>query len=498
MTEQTPKVTAALAALTEGDTFEFNIDDDLPKHAGEALIVAFHRALKGAGFYDRNNPSLTRLVQEAVRTITSILGQIDRLSVKIIRDACFCNKALIRITADTFLNYKGFIQQMHLCGIREIEFLREVQIHDLTEFIFLLHELEVNREDNFDFIQSEIATRDICGIVIHKQGKMDGEQDLDDPETLRRQSKEVYFSTIGVIKELMGNAVGSDALDMRKAKRLMLNTVDIVLRDESTLLGLANIKSYDDYTFNHSVNVAIYAIALGQRVGLPKRYLGFLGIAALFHDIGKIEIPLEILNKPGPLNPDEWEVIETHPLRGTEMLIKLKGWGELSSRIMAGVFEHHIKYNMTGYPAITVPRKTSLFSRIITIADCYDALGRPRVYRRVPYVSEKIVELFLSRRGFDFDPVLVKVFINMIGVFPVGSLVLLNTNEIGVVVRAPEETSVLNRPHIHLLQYNNGNMEKKEIVDLTETDETTGRYKRSIMETLNPQNYNIRVDEFFV
>ncbi len=497
MSEPTPQVTATLAAMSAGDAFSVAAGEELPKHYGEALVVAFVRMLKGAIFYDRNNPTLVRLVMEALRAITGILGHVDRLVLKTVRDAVFCNNQRVRISADTFLSYKGFIQQMHLCGIRELEFLREVSAHDLTEFIFLLLEVPENREDNFDYIAEEVANRDICGMHFRKQGKIEGEPDLDDPDVLRRQSKEVYFSTIGVIKQLMGNEE-MKALDVRKAKRLMLNTVDIVLRDESTLLGLANIKSYDDYTFNHSVNVSIYAIALGQRIGLPKKYLGYLGIAALFHDVGKTTIPKEILNKPGALTPDEWDVIETHPLRGTEMMIQLKGWGELSSRIMAGAFEHHLKFNLSGYPKIAVPRKTSLFSRIIAIANCYDALGRPRVYRRVPYISEKIVGLMLQRRGVDFDPLLVKVFVNMVGVFPVGSMVLLNTNELGVVVKTQEDAAHLLRPQLQLLHYGNGELQKGEVVSLTDVDETTGRYKRSIMETLNPNNYNFRVEEFFI
>jgi HD-GYP domain-containing protein (c-di-GMP phosphodiesterase class II) len=497
MSDTTPQVTAALAAMSAGDAFSVNNADELPKHYGEAFIVAFVRMLKGAIFYDRNNPTLVRLVMEALRTITGILNHVDRLVIKTVRDAVFCNNQRVRISAETFQSYKGYIQQMHLCGIRELEFMRDVSAHDLTEFMFLLLEVPENREDNYEYVLEEIANRDICGVHIRKQGKIEGEPDLDDPDVLRHQSKEVYFSTIGVIKQLMGNEE-MKVLDVRKAKRLMLNTVDIVLRDESTLLGLANIKSYDDYTFNHSVNVSIYAIALGQRLGLPKKYLGYLGIAALFHDVGKTNIPKEILNKPGALTPDEWDVIETHPLRGTEMMIKLKGWGELSSRIMAGTFEHHLKFNLSGYPRVAVPRQMSLFSRIIAIADCYDALGRPRVYRRVPYISEKIIGLMLQRRGVDFDPLLVKVFVNMVGVFPVGSMVLLNTNELGVVVKIPGEAAHLLRPHIQLLQYANGELQKGDIIDLTEVDEATGRYKRSIMETLNPNNYNFRVDEFFI
>jgi putative nucleotidyltransferase with HDIG domain len=271
-----------------------------------------------------------------------------------------------------------------------------------------------------------------------------------------------------------------------------------VMQDEAALLGLANIKNYDEYTFNHSVNVAIYAIALGQRVGIPKKHLSHLGMAGLFHDIGKTRIPKEIINKSGKLSPEEWAVVRSHPLLGAEIVMRMKEWGELSTRMIDAAFEHHLKYDLTGYPKLTRKRRISLFGRIITLADFYDALVRPRVYNRFPYVSEKILGFMLERSGKDFDPSLVKVFINMIGVFPLGTLVLLNTNEMGIVMETQEDVEQLERPKICLVFYSEGDYRKGEIVDLREMDPAIGGFKRSIVRTLDPNEYNINVAEFFI
>jgi putative nucleotidyltransferase with HDIG domain len=268
--------------------------------------------------------------------------------------------------------------------------------------------------------------------------------------------------------------------------------------DESILLGLATIKNYDEYTFNHSVNVAIYAIALGQRIGLPKKLLSHLGMAGLLHDIGKTTIPSGVINKTEKLTPEDWALIHYHPIAGSEIILRVKEWGELSTRLIAAAFEHHLRYDLSGYPRMARKKSITLFGRIVALADFFDALIRPRAYRGFPYVSEKILGFMLERAGKDFDPALVKIFINMIGVFPLGTLVLLDTNEMGIVVQIQGDLELIDRPSACLLRYANGEYQKGKVVDLKEVDESTGAYKRSILKTLDPNEYNINVAEFLI
>jgi len=166
--------------------------------------------------------------------------------------------------------------------------------------------------------------------------------------------------------------------------------------------------------------------------------------------------------------------------------------------MMDATFEHHLKYDLTGYPKPTHKRRLTLFGKIIAVADFYDTLVRPKGSNRFPYVSEKILGIMLERSGKDFDPALVKVFINMIGVFPLGTLVLLNTNEIGIVMQIQEDTELLDRPKVILLYYGDGEYRKGEMVDLREADETSGEYKRSIVKTLDPNQYHINVAEYII
>jgi putative nucleotidyltransferase with HDIG domain len=472
--------------------------EQLPTKLGTDFVVKFYRLLKGTTIYDRKNVIIDRLTKECLQVINGIIQSEGHLLLKIVRDNFFFNNIRIIVKADMYPIFKAFWQEMRKRWIGEVEFSETVGAEPLKDFIYLLSGLEENNESNYLYVKRQLEYRDIESIQVGKLEFFKDEDIYIDSEDQKKFSKEVYFKSIGLVKEVIESINQQKALNIRKAKRLMQNAVSAIMQDESTLLGLANIKNYDEYTFNHSVNVAIYAIALGQRIGIPKKHLSHLGMAGLFHDIGKTRIPKEILNKSGKLSSEEWTMMRAHPVVGSEIVMRMKEWGELSTRLIDATFEHHLKYDLTGYPKLTRKRKITLFGRIITIADFYDALVRPRVYNRFPYVSEKILGIMLERSGKDFDPAIVKVFINMIGIFPLGTLVLLNTNEMGIVTQIQEDSELIDRPKVCLLYYSDGEYRKGKVVDLREMDEGAKDFKRSIVKTLDPNEYNINVAEFLI
>jgi len=472
--------------------------EHLPTKLGTDFVAKFYRLLKGTTIYDRKNVNIDRLTQECLQVIHSIIQSEGHFFLKIVRDNFFFNNIRIIVKADKYAVFKAFWQEMRRRWIGEVEFSGELGGEHLKDFVYLLSGLEENNESNYLYVKKQFEYRNIESIHVGKLEFFKDEDIYIDSEDQKRYSKEVYFKSIGLVKEVVESINQQKALNIRKAKRLMQNAVNAIMQDDSTLLGLANIKNYDEYTFNHSVNVAIYAIALGQRIGVPKKHLSHLGMAGLFHDMGKTRIPKEILNKTGKLSPEEWLMMRSHPVAGTELIMRMKEWGELSTRMIDGAFEHHLRYDLTGYPRLTRKRKITLFGRIITIGDFYDALVRPRVYNRFPYVSEKILGIMLERSGKDFDPAIVKVFINMIGIFPLGTLVLLNTNEMGIVTQIHEDTELIDRPRVCLLYYSDGEYRKGKVVDLREMDEANRDFKRSIVKTLDPNEYNINVAEFLI
>lgn len=472
--------------------------DDHSTKLGTDFVIRFYRMLKGTAIYERNNIVMDQYTQDCLQAINPVIKSEGHLFFRIVRDNCFFNNVKIQVRADNYPIFKGFLNEMKKRWIGEMEFEEEVSKEHLKDLVFLLSGLEENNESNYLYVKKQLEYRGLGHLHVGKLEFFKDEEIYVDSEDQKRRSKEVYFKSINLVKEVMEGVRNQRVVNIRKAKRLMQNAVNAILQDDSALLGLANIKNYDEYTFNHSVNVAIYAISIGQRIGIPKKHLSHLGMAGLFHDIGKTRIPKEILNKEGKLTPEEWEVIRTHPVVGTEMVMKMKEWGELATRMINGAFEHHLRYDLSGYPRLTRKRKVSLFGRIITLADFYDALGRPRVYNRFPYVSEKILGLMVERSGKDFDPVLIKVFVNMLGIFPLGTLVLLDTNEMGIVTQVQEETSLIDRPKVNLLFYKDGQYRKGKVIDLTEKDETTGQYKWTIVKTLDPNEYHINVAEYLI
>ena len=174
------------------------------------------------------------------------------------------------------------------------------------------------------------------------------------------------------------------------------------MEDESILLGMTTIKNYDEYTFNHCVNVSIYSLAIGRRLGLSRKILTELGITALLHDIGKSKIPRETLNKPGSLNGEEWNLMKKHSLMGVEIVLNLKQLGEINPRMVIGIFDHHLKNDPSGYPKLFRKKEIGLFGQIIQIADAYDAMTTPRIYKKVPYTPEQALAIMLKERNVQF------------------------------------------------------------------------------------------------
>ena len=472
--------------------------EHLPTQMGTEFIMAFYRLLKGTTLYNRNNIVIDRLTQECLQVINNIMKSEGRLFLKIVRDNLFFNNHKIHVKADYYSIIRGYLQEMRNRWIGELEFTEEVNGEHLKDFIYVLSGLEEKNEINYLYVNRQLEYRGIDTISVGKLEFFKDEEIYADSKDKKRFSDEVYFKSIGLVKEVVDSVRNQKVLNVRKAKRLMQGAVNAIMQDESSLLGLANIKNYDEHTFNHSVNVAIYAMAIGQRLGVPKKYLSQLGMAGLFHDIGKVSIPKEMLDKNGKLSPEELAVVRSHPIMGAETVMRMKEWGELSTRMIDAAFEHHLKYDLSGYPRPTQKRKITLFGKIVALADFYDVLVRPRGDRRFPYVSEKILGIMLERSGKDFDPALVKVFINMIGVFPLGTLALLNTNEMGIVVHIQEDSELIDRPKVMLLQYSDGEYQKGEVVDLRELDEKTGEFKRTIVKTLDPNDYHINVGEYLI
>jgi hypothetical protein len=159
-------------------------------------------------------------------------------------------------------------------------------------------------------------------------------------------------------------------------------------------------------------------------------------------------------------------------------------------------FEHHLNLDLSGYPEIKKPRELNLFSRIVSIGDAYDAMTSGRVYLKSAISPDEALKKMLYRQGRFYDPVLLKVFINVVGVYPVGTLVFLNTGEMGLVFKVnPDDMA---RPLVRIIADKNGEIEISLEVDLSEKDRRTGEYSRHIVQSLDPSRYKIDLSRYFL
>jgi HD-GYP domain-containing protein (c-di-GMP phosphodiesterase class II) len=187
-----------------------------------------------------------------------------------------------------------------------------------------------------------------------------------------------------------------------------------------------------------------------------------------------------------------------HPILGVKYIIKLKGINDMTIRMVSGVFEHHLNYDLSGYPKLDTKWELSLLGRIISIVDCYDALTSSRVYNRVPYPPDKALKFMLNKSGRAFDPVLIKIFINSIGIFPIGTLVFLNTNEMGVIVQTSSNPERMDRPKVKIIADASGNEVDGDIIDLSELNEKTGQFNINILKIIDSTKYKIDVSRYFL
>jgi HD-GYP domain-containing protein (c-di-GMP phosphodiesterase class II) len=296
---------------------------------------------------------------------------------------------------------------------------------------------------------------------------------------------------------MTGVRMGQTA-NLKKVKRVVQSIVDQILSDETSLVGLTTLRDYYEYTFTHSVNVCIFSVALGKRLGLNKLQLYDLGLAALFHDIGKSRVPQDVLNKSVGLSDNEWRMIAAHPWLGLLALFQVKGGQELPYRAMVVALEHHMKRDLTGYPRPLRPRQLSMFSKVVAVADGFDAATSRRSYQTVPFTPADVMLEMRDNPRRGMDPVVVKAFINLTGIYPVGTLVILDTFELGIVHAVNPIAEMLSRPLVRIISDAQGNLvHPGEVADLSDRD-ANGTYLRTIIKTENPERYGIRVGDYFV
>jgi HD-GYP domain-containing protein (c-di-GMP phosphodiesterase class II) len=198
-----------------------------------------------------------------------------------------------------------------------------------------------------------------------------------------------------------------------------------------------------------------------------------------------------VLNKSGRLDEDEWAVMNDHPIQGVKMIAKMRGLNELALRAMIVAFQHHLNYDKSGYPLLDGCEDQCLFSRIVAVVDCFDAMTAHRAYRRNAFTPYEALHMMITENGNKFDPIILKAFINTVGMYPAGTVVLLDTNEIGVVTE-PSPHDIF-RPKVKVLRDRDRREVDGAVLELNARDDATGAYAASVVSALNPEEYGVNV-----
>ncbi len=467
------------------------------RRAGKGLILAFYAALRAIRLYPLENAAVQNAAEELTALTKDMLDHEHELEMRVSGEFVFINSVRLRLDLDNYASFSHLLSVFRSAGIGSLHLHAAPALKDWQRFLaFLNQPSKLEPGDRFEELSAKMQQQ---GLTVFELGEpMAQRENEQDRETSKEVAKKTYAQSVAVTKDLMTSVRLGRSPNIKKIKRVVQGIVDQILNEETSLIGLTTIRDYDEYTFTHSVNVCIFSVALGKRLGFGKIQLYDLGMAALFHDIGKSRVPSEVLNKTGGLTDDEWRLIAAHPWLGALTLFQLRGQQELPYRAMIVAHEHHMKIDLTGYPRPIRERSLSMFSKIVAVADGFDAATSRRSYQTVPLTPAQVMAEMRDNARRGMDPVVVKAFINLTGIYPVGTLVILDTFELGIVHAANPIAEMLSRPIVRVISDEQGNlMQPGTLTDLAEQS-ADGVFLRTIIKTENPERYGIRVGDYFI
>ncbi len=390
------------------------------------LLSDLSNAYKNVRLYGLKHP-VSQASLEAFYKALQNLFEDESLSISFYQGEVVFQEANFPKESDFFAS---FIEELDERDVGSLTFKPALTLDELKEFVKILaasSEAIFEQGGLASLLEQQGITNVAVSAVEPLTSPASGEGEGGETKEV---ALEAYNFALETIEDVVGDITHQRPITIWKAKRAVQKLVDCVLRDRNALLGLVALKDYDQYTYHHSVNTLVLSLALASLLPLGKVALSNLGIAALLHDVGKVKLPPDLIKKAGPLNSEEWLLLEKHPVLGAEILSSVPTLNRVAVIV---AFEHHLGFDGGGYPHVQPARKPHFFSRLVGLADAFDAATSLRPYRRAN-TPVKIISEIIDQSGKHFDPLLVKLFVSMMGVYPVGSLVKLSNGSVGIVV----------------------------------------------------------------
>ncbi|MEO0184752.1 MAG: HD domain-containing phosphohydrolase [candidate division WOR-3 bacterium] len=446
------------------------------------FIATLYALIKATFVYDFNNDVIRNLVNKFIKQVNEMFVSSRQIEILRYRDYIFLNKVRMRFEIEGYAGQLFIEENLKKLGIRSITFLPNLKTQEILQFASLFKYerepfIQKYNQAGFNSIQIDFTT----------------EKEETAPEFLRNgeQTRKTYFKALKVTKNLIKSLWNRQTVDTRSFRRVIYTLIDSLSEDEFGLMALTAIKNFDEYTYNHSLNVGILSLAIGQRLDLDRKNLVKLGTAGLLHDIGKVAISKQIIDKSGPPTKEEWELLKCHSLHGVNEIIKTRGLDDIAFASLLTAYQHHWNYDGTGYPERPDPQiGPMLYARIVRVCDAYDAMTTSRPYQVLPYLPAIAIRVLWSNINTLFDPILTKVFIQIMGLYPVSSCLELDNGAIAVVLR--QNPAHIDRPIIKVVLDSKKEKTNGPIIDM----ELNQGVK--IVRALYPQKYDINPAEHII
>jgi putative nucleotidyltransferase with HDIG domain len=385
----------------------------------DELLRRFAAALRSAQLYSGGHPIIARNLEALSAAIQLLHTLGPAIVIGVVGEEIIVDDVPIA-KADTLL---PLVRRLQQGGVERVTIDRGVTIDELSAFVEAVTKVEGRAP-------ADEATAPFPALKHIRVGRVSIEQRVEantaDMAALRR----LYKESVTVAETAWDSAKTEGQPDTTVAAPMIDGLAHAVAQNRTALLALTTLKNYDNYTFTHMVNVSILTMGQARGLGIDGPLLREFGMAALMHDIGKVKTPLEVLNKPGKLTEDEFAIMKRHVVDGAEILRRTP---EMPTLAPVVAFEHHLRIDGQGYPPVTRP-SLNLGTMLCGIADVYDAMRSQRVYQKAS-PTERILQVLKNNDGAQFDKHLVRRFVQLVGIYPAGNLVRLDSGETAVVLK---------------------------------------------------------------
>ncbi|MBU0983324.1 MAG: HD domain-containing protein [candidate division Zixibacteria bacterium] len=459
----------------------------------EQLLNSFFVLYKTCRMVDENNATFVNQFENFRINFDMVAKKHQQVTIKIVASHYFVNDTMVRFNDQGLSGAAGVIAEWRKLGLGGIRVAGDASADEIRSFFRFITSIRPDN-DNLESLAERLRTHGLTNVELLSMKAVDTDRSAISEEARQRfrvMARKTFFRAMNVVEEVMVSTDQGRDINVAKTKRVVHSLIDQLTRDESSLIELTAIRNFDNYTYAHSTNVAVYSLTLGIRIGLDRTRLSQLGFAALFHDIGKVKLPTDLVKKPDAFDENDWLQMQRHPLLGAKTILRNLKFDTHTARAARAAFEHHINNDLTGYPMLHYKRREpGLFSKIISIVDTFDALTSGRVYLKKNLAPDVVFKKMRYQMTVKFDPFLMQLFNDIIGTYPAGTLVLLTSNEIALVLTNNEDKPAC--PIVKIVGNTEGILEEPIWADLASPEHNDRRVVRQI----DPDRYSLNVSDF--